>query len=304
MTELDDTQGQRIRDLFANARQDVSIIAPFIRTVALQSLLDVVDRDVPVRCVTRWLPREIASGVSEPEILDVLEERDNATLSLVDNLHAKLFIADDECLAGSSNVTLAGLGDAHASNIEVLVATSVNDDGVASTLAKIGAAERTATRALAIVARALADSLLQQPAGQGQDLEWFPRSRRPKKAYRLYVDPTAGGLVEADRLVLADIARANLAPALDEPMFRSEICAVLGRIPLARALLGSSADTTLTRADAQWWLESIAGEEYSSRDLWLAFVGWMTCFFPEQLIEQPISEVALRRAQLVYFAKE
>ena len=58
--------------------------------------------------MTRWLPREIAAGVSDPEILDVLEERGNFTLTLVDNLHAKIYVADENCLVGSSNVTLSG----------------------------------------------------------------------------------------------------------------------------------------------------------------------------------------------------
>ena len=88
------TPGDRIKDLFRNTKEDVAIIAPFIKTGALESLLDVIPADVHMRCVTRWLPREVGAGVSDPEILDVLEERSNFTLSLVDNLHAKLYISE------------------------------------------------------------------------------------------------------------------------------------------------------------------------------------------------------------------
>ena len=55
-------------------RRDVAIIAPFIKVEALTSLLEVVPSTSHLRCVTRWLPREVADGVSDPEVFDVLEE--------------------------------------------------------------------------------------------------------------------------------------------------------------------------------------------------------------------------------------
>ena len=104
------TQGSRIRVLLAGAVGEVTIIAPFVKVDALRSLIDVVPSAVHLRCVTRWLTREVAVGISDPEVLDVLEERGNFSLSLVDRLHAKLYIAGNRCLAGSSNVTFCGDG--------------------------------------------------------------------------------------------------------------------------------------------------------------------------------------------------
>ena len=299
MTDSGLTQGDRIRDLFVNAESGVSIVAPFIKVDALKSLLEVVERDIPLRCVTRWLPREVAAGVSDPEIFDLLNERGNFRLSLVDRLHAKLYIADETCLAGSSNVTLAGLGKLGDGNIEVLVETTVYDAGVASTLADIERVERSATRVLAIAARALADSLLQQLTDPVAEQMWFPRSRRAKQAFQVYRHPPTGYIVEADRLLLLDVARSNVPPGLGEEEFRSEICALLSAVPLAGGLLRSTEDRTLTRADAQSHLESVAVDDFSSNDLWLAFVAWMTWFFPDKVIEQRIAEVALRRAEVI-----
>ena len=82
MTVDGDTQGRRIRALFENTEDDVSIIAPFIKVDALRSLLEVFPSETYLRCVTRWLPKEVAAGVSDPEILDVLEKRGNFSLSL------------------------------------------------------------------------------------------------------------------------------------------------------------------------------------------------------------------------------
>ena len=299
MTAAGQTQGDRIRALFSGAQGEVAIIAPFIKVGALISLLEVVPPSAHLRCVTRWLPREVAAGVSDPEILDILEERGRFTLTLVDNLHAKLYIAGDDCLAGSSNVTLQGLGEASDGNIEVLVATTIQDPGVASTLGDIAEAERPATRTLAEATRRLADSLEQPATEPDGEKPWFPHSRRPEHAFRLYSRPPTGFLVEADRILLSDIAGSNVPPGLEERGFQTEIRALLATIPLAEALLNATEDVTLTRADAHSHLELLAAGDFSTNDLWHAFVNWMSFFFPDQVMKQQIAEVALRRAQLL-----
>jgi len=299
VTEAGQTHGDRIRALFSGAHSEVTIIAPFIKVGALISLLEVVPPETRLRCVTRWLPREVAAGVSDPEILDVLEERGRFTLTLVDSLHAKLYIAGDDCLAGSSNVTLPGLGEASDGNIEVLVATTIQDPGVASTLGDIAEAERPATRTVAEATRTLANSLAQPVAEPDNEKPWFPHSRRPEHAFRLYSRPPTGFLVEADRILLSDVAGSNVALGLEEKEFQAEIRTLLATIPLAEALLDATEDVTLTRADANSHLELLAGGDFSTNDLWLAFVNWMAYFFPDQVMKQQIAEVALRRARLL-----
>ena len=154
----------------------VAIIAPFVKVDAFRSLLEVIPSGVHVRCVTRWLPREIAAGVSDPEILNLLEERGDFRLSLVDRLHAKLYVAGNRCLAGSSNVTLAGLGEGvEDNNIEVLVETTSDDPAVVATLEEISEVERPATRRMAQAARRLADSLSAPVTDlDDRDARWFP----------------------------------------------------------------------------------------------------------------------------------
>ena len=296
-----DTQGTRIRALFENAEGGVAVIAPFIKTDALRSLLEVIPPGSHIRCVSRWLPREIAAGVSDPEILDLLEARGNFSLSLVDRLHAKLYIAGDRCLAGSANVTLAGLGEGgDYSNIEILVETTIDDPGIASTLEEIAQAERPATRSMAQTARLLADNLANSvTSAASPEAPWFPGSRRPERAYQFYAQPTSGYVGAADRVLLADLASSNLQPGLEEDEFQTAIRSLLSAIPIAETLLEASDDTTLTRADASSYLETIASEDFSGNDLWKAFVNWMAYFFPDQIMKQEMVEIALRRAQLL-----
>lgn len=301
MAETGSTQGSSIRVLFASAVGDVAVIAPFIKVDALRSLLDVIPENVRVRCVTRWLPREVAAGVSDPEILDVLEERGDFNLSLVDRLHAKLYISGDKCLVGSSNVTFAGMGEGGGdSNIEVLVETVVDDPSIVATLREISQAERPATRAMARAARRLADNLpAEAKTPVDADAPWFPGSRRPEYAFHFYSRPPNGYVGTADGLLLADLARSNVQPGLDEDEFRSTIRSLLSAIPIADVILKSNQDRTFTRADAQSYLESIPGDQFSVTDLWNAFVNWMAYFFPDLVMKQEISEIALRRAQIM-----
>ena len=296
-----DTQGARIRALFEGAEGAIAVIAPFIKVDALRSLLEVIPAGLHLRCVSRWLPREIAAGVSDPEILDLLDMRGNFSLSLVDRLHAKLYIAGDRCLAGSANVTLAGLGEGGGgSNIETLVETTTDDPGIAATLEAIAQAERTATRSMAQTVRRLADSLAVSTASAvALDATWFPGSRRPEQAYGLYTQPPSGFVGAADQVLLADLASSNLPPGLEEDEFQTAIRSLLAAIPLSGTLLEASEDTMLTRADASSCLEKIAGDDFSTNDLWLAFVNWMAYFFPDRVMKQEIAEIALRRARLL-----
>ena len=296
-----DTQGDRIRALFESATGGIAVIAPFIKIDAMRSLLDVIPSDMHLRCVTRWLPREVAAGVSDPEILDMLEERGNFSLSLVDRLHAKLYIAGERCLAGSANVTLAGLGEGGDSrNIEVLVEATLTDPGIAATLAEISQAERAATRSMAQAVRRLADSIADSTkSAAALDAPWFPGSRRPEQAYTFYAQPPSGFVGTADRVLLTDLASSNLPPGLEEHEFRDAIRSLLAAIPLAEILLEASEDTTLTRADASSWLDTIGGDDFSTNDLWIAFVNWMAYFFPDRVMKQEIAEIALRRARLL-----
>ena len=294
------TQGSRIRDLFESAVDQVSVVAPFIKVDALESLLEVIPTDMHLRCVTRWLPREVAAGVSDPEIFGILDERGNSTLGLVDRLHAKLYIAGPRCLAGSANVTLSGLGEVDERNIEVLVETTVEDPGIAMTVEEIRHAERPATQDMAQAVRRLADNLSNSITST-VDLEnaWFPISRRPEYAFELYKQPPGESMKAADRILLIDLAHSNLQPGLNENEFRAAVCSLLSDIPMCKELLDNKEDRTVTRADAESYLEEISGEEITTRELWLAFVNWVAYFFPDKVMKQEISEIGLRRAQAI-----
>ena len=87
----------------------------------MKDIFSVVPEDVHISCVTRWRPNEIKMGVSDLQIWDLFKNRPNSDLYLINNLHAKLYKSDEECLIGSSNLTLKALGWTKNHNLEILM---------------------------------------------------------------------------------------------------------------------------------------------------------------------------------------
>lgn len=299
MSDKTSTQGERIRLLFEDVDGDVVIIAPFIKVDALHSLLSVIPSDSHLRCITRWIPREIAAGVSDLQIFEVLVRRGNASVLLVDNLHAKMYIAGSKCLVGSANLTLAGLGErGQHSNIEVLVETDICDPGIVSTLNEIASVQRVATKEIAESAQLLADIIAEHCDSDSQvSLAWMPGSKIPQHAFRLYSVPPMGFIGKAERALLIDLA--VFQPGLDEHEFRQAVRSALSSIPMVGQFLESSMDISLSLSDTYSVLQKDVGEQFSVEDRWHSFVQWMAYFFPDRVMIQERTELTLRRAQRV-----
>lgn len=115
----------QLNDLISKCSQELIIIAPFIKINALQHILGGITNQ-KIICVTRWLPDDIISGVSDLEVYEYLSNNENATIYINDALHAKYFRGDNKILIGSANITSKALGIADNSNIELLIETEIN----------------------------------------------------------------------------------------------------------------------------------------------------------------------------------
>ena len=195
--------------------------------------------------------------------------------------------------------TLSALGDATGvGNIEVLVDTSVDDPGVRDTLATIDREATPASDFMADAIRRFADALPRSDPLADAKL-WHPFSRRPEHAYRVYNEGVRDYLTAADRLLLADVARSNILPGLSEQEFRRAIRDLLSAIPIAASILSETEDKLLTRVDANPYLNTLATDDFATQEIWTAFVQWMSYFYEDMVMMQEVSEVALRRAQLL-----
>lgn len=244
-------EGERIRELVAAAKREVILCAPFVKAKVLEIILGAVPQTVPVRIVTRWRPAEVASGLSDLEVYDIAKERLHTELGLLDSLHAKLYVADDDCLVGSANLTAAALGWRPDSNLEILLRVSRSDADVVHLLERLSSAS-PATYKIRSEIEQQAATLGAAPLDDGREISvdaverlgtpWLPRCAAPDKLFTVYEDPQTTAVVEGTRSdALADLNDLVPPTGMDHDTFSGYINAALFRLPSFRWVLDSVA---------------------------------------------------------------
>ena len=226
------TDGERIKSLLAGANHRVLLCAPFVKARVLQIILSVVPESIPVQVVTRWRAAEVAAGVSDLDSLVVVDERPNTKLTLLNDLHAKLYLADDQCLVGSANLTASALGWSERSNIELLMPAQLSHPDVAYLLERLeSAVPATAVMRSEIEATiaALPSSALDEARdmvddGRNHGLAWLPRCAAPDKLYEMYRNPETTAVVDSTKFEgLADLRDLQVQRGLSPRDFEQTI---------------------------------------------------------------------------------
>ena len=198
------SDGERLKALLERASSKVVLCAPFIKGKVLQTILAVISESVSVQIVTRWRSKEVAAGISDLEVFHIAKERPNTELALLNDLHAKLYLADEQCLVGSANLTASALGWAKRSNIELLIQAKPTDIYVDFLLRQLKTAVPATIEKLSEIeaASAVLKSIV---LDEGQDmtgdigfrkLAWLPRCAAPDKLWEIYNDPLTTVVVE------------------------------------------------------------------------------------------------------------
>ena len=225
------------------------LCSPFIKAKVLAIILEAVPREASVRIVTRWRPAEIAAGLSDLEVFDISKERCNTELRLLHSLHAKLYLADDNCLVGSANLTATALGWCQDPNLEILLASPRSDPDVTRLL------ERLTTSILATFqirtemekqAAALNSPVLDESKEVSTDIvqrlgmPWLPRCAAPDKLYAVYQNRETTTVVEGTQAdAIADLDDLLPPPGLGAREFTAYISAALNELPSLRRILDS-----------------------------------------------------------------
>lgn len=239
--------GERLKELGNGARHRVLLCAPFIKVRVLRTILSGIKDDVSVQIVTRWRASEVASGVSDLEVFELANERANTKLALLDDLHAKLYLADDKGLAGSANLTATALGWADRRNVELLLPVSRSDEDVARLLLRLESAE-PATYTVRSEIEAQAAELNVGRLDEGQDVSddmdaareqaWLPSCAAPWKLWAIYedVETTAvvGGTKEDG---LADLRDLHIPSGLSSSEFKETVRDTLLLMPGVRRII-------------------------------------------------------------------
>ena len=239
--------GERLKFLVNGARGHVLLCAPFIKVGVLRTVFSVIDKAVAVRIITRWRAAEVASGISDLEVFELTNERPNTELALLDDLHAKLYLADDEGLAGSANLTATALGWAEQTNVELLLPVKPSDPEVACLLRRLERAE-PATYAIRSAIQAEAARLSAARLNEGQDVSndmetapncaWLPSCAAPERLRAIYDDAQTTEVVQGTREDgLADLRDLYIPGSLSSSEFKAAVRDTLLLMPAFRRII-------------------------------------------------------------------
>ena len=294
--------GERIRALLRDAQRDVLLCAPFIKAGVLKSLLSEIKLSVSVRIVTRWRAAEVATGVSDLAVFDVANDRANTELALLDDLHAKLYVADDDGLVGSANLTATALGWAERNNVEILVPMQRNTPEILRLLKRLETAV-PATFAIRSAIAAEAETMVTPKLDEGQDMiggssdsssqSWLPRCAAPEKLWVMYQNVETTAVVE-DTLLdgLADLRDLHIPYGLDAENFEEAVQETLLLMPGLKRII-DQIPQGVTDADG---IELVAQQRPSltrtdATRQWRIVRDWIAIFFGAQFEVAPDSFV-------------
>ena len=289
------------------ARERAVIVAPFIKYGAISRLVGALGPSVRLQVVTRWTPEEVASGVSDLDVWNVVKSRESSELYLRPRLHAKYYRFDSEVFVGSANVTDRGLGWSTSSNLELIV------NGDQESLTEF---ERellaTSIRVDDDIYKAMKSSVEQlslatEMRPQRDDPEevvnldgWTPQSAQVQRLYECYLgndDLVISSVFEDGR---ADVSVLAVPEGLDEDDFKAFVAARLQTLAVVAAIDAAASSAVDRIQGAGILAESGHVRPEEAEAAWDIWSSWLVHFFPTRFrIKSTYRGPALERSRLL-----
>lgn len=255
-----------------------------------------------MRVVTRWRAVEVALGVSDLAVFDVVNDRENTELFLIDELHAKLFVADNFCLAGSANVTAAALGWSKSPNLELLLDVARDDPYVQALMVRFEKAD-LATQQLRLEIEEEAKAIKAPNLDDGSELDedqlkrasnpWLPACAAPDKLYAVYRDPhtkqMAGGTRDD---AVADLLALIPPPNLNDRDFNAHVADTMQKLPAFQQIL-SKVPERVNDAQGEQLIAEIRSDlsHTECKKQWTIVRDWISVFLADRIEVAPESFV-------------
>lgn len=221
--------GDQLVEMLKGTRQECLLAAPYIKRGTLAKLLQAIEPSCHLRVVTRWRVDEIAAGVSDLEVWQLLTDRGNSELWLQPTLHAKYYRSDDRVSIGSANLTHAALGWGANPNLEILEEMPPNPyrwaeferellHGVTPVTDTLVKSFEAALHEFAV----LAPPILQLPVDMVSGLvDWRPSLRFPADLYSFYSGDGDQLTSAARQAAAVDLAALQPPNGLTNQAFKS-----------------------------------------------------------------------------------
>lgn len=273
--------GERLLVLVRDA-EFLTIVAPFITASGIEPILSRLPGECSLEVITRWRPDEVAAGVSDPGVFDLVSQR-GGTVALHPVVHAKAYIADARALVGSANVTSNGLGWRRPGAVEILVETAADDPALVSLLAALRGTSAVATEAdrdAVLAAAAILPPTPRRTSAQATDrIDWLPTYRPPEVLWRVYIGQREESVVE---LVRPEMVALGIPVGLaTEEAFNTYVGAMLRQGFAGRVARECSNLTTMKAVQRLIELCGEVGRTFDDpADSWETLAAWIAHFLP------------------------
>ena len=297
--------GEMLVAALASATRSVVLAAPFIKEAILSRVLAQVSSQVTVVVYTRWRPDEIASGVSDLAVLDVIRARQGSSLFLCPSLHAKYYRHDGWAWIGSANLTGAALGWSQQPNLELLHRApwpSSEFEAFETALRQRSIPATEDIRQQVALAVALLPVPQPEPIRDGAPAPpgpFLPRTRHPEQLLLMYSRRTDDLTAAARSQAAADLAALATPQGLSNEAFRAFVSAELLQsqiISLVDELVASPRRFGEIRALLAQHFHQL-GSDRDPAEALQTLVRWLLFFLPNryELSTPNYSEVLVRK---------
>ncbi|WP_157431142.1 phospholipase D family protein [Actinomadura macra] len=273
--------GERLLALVRDA-EALTVVAPFITVSGIGPLLSALPGESTLEVITRWRPDEVAAGVSDPRVFDLVSQR-GGTVALHPVVHAKTYISGTRALVGSANVTANGLGWNRPGAVEILVEVAAEDPALVSLMAALRGTSATAMEAdrdaILAAAAMLPPVPLRASAEAADRIDWLPTYRPPEVLWKVYSGKREESVVE---LVRPELAALGVPAGLTtEEAFDKYIGAILRQGFAGRIARECSNLTTMKAIQRLIELCDEMGHTIDDpADSWETIAAWIAYFLP------------------------
>lgn len=220
--------------------QRLVIAAPYIKADALTRVLAEVDPAVPLICVTRWNPHDLAVGASDTACRTIVTER-GGSFRLHPSLHAKYYRIDDTVLIGSANLTSSAMGWSTQPNLEILCRAGDDFDAGAFQRELLNEAREISDAEFArweAIARISTRNTSTVTDGQPPLGTWRPATREPRHLELVY-QGKKDAIASFDQQDAAqrDIQALLIPPGLTNEQVRTWAAACLLAAPFTNTVI-------------------------------------------------------------------
>lgn len=251
--------------------------------------------------MTRWIPEEVAAGVSDLAVFDLAQARGNCSLNLLDNLHAKLYTADDVALVGSANLTGRALGWSTFPNVEILTTVSLSDESIGRCLLALEKS-RVATKEEMERIRELAEHMKSPLLPEGAEADnvvarpWLPTLSAPARLYEAYFPKARERLTQPVKDAAdLDLRALDIQMGLNQHDFREAVKAGLKSMSGMKLVLEAARSDLTDIEGAKLVKELSLSDEISPSVQWAIVREWITYFLSDGFEIAPQSFIVRQR---------